>query len=312
MPGSPPTSPRFGAPRTSDGDAASFSAQVEGVTDIFDSLAGYFYAPGTHATRIAIATPVDRSLYYETDTTTLWLYVNSAWRQLALSTQAIPIGGQIAYTGQNDLPGGLFVVADGRLIDSTTYAAFDATCGRTAGTGMLHAYNGGVDPGSNKVRIPDKRGKSSRGAVNMGTGAAANDNAHVQAVNGRSGGEVNHTQLAAESGQNSNAGMGTESADHAHSTSGTTSGESANHYHYTYLNMANTGNVAGGSAFTAAGAGLTPYQSTNDSNDHSHTWSGTSGGRSAAHTHAMSARNADSAHNTVDPYETDTILVRIA
>jgi microcystin-dependent protein len=39
MPGSPPTSPIFGAPRFSDADDATFSAQVNGVTDTFDGLA---------------------------------------------------------------------------------------------------------------------------------------------------------------------------------------------------------------------------------------------------------------------------------
>jgi microcystin-dependent protein len=39
MPGSPATSPTFGAPRFSDADDASFSSQVNGVTDHFDALA---------------------------------------------------------------------------------------------------------------------------------------------------------------------------------------------------------------------------------------------------------------------------------
>jgi microcystin-dependent protein len=39
MPGSPPTSPIFGAPRFSDADDATFSSQVNGVTDTFDALA---------------------------------------------------------------------------------------------------------------------------------------------------------------------------------------------------------------------------------------------------------------------------------
>ena len=39
MPGSPATSPNFGAARYADGDDATFSAQVNSVTDTFDSLA---------------------------------------------------------------------------------------------------------------------------------------------------------------------------------------------------------------------------------------------------------------------------------
>lgn len=39
MPANPATSPNFGAPRWSDGDDASFSTQVNGVTDVLDGLA---------------------------------------------------------------------------------------------------------------------------------------------------------------------------------------------------------------------------------------------------------------------------------
>lgn len=128
----------------------------------------------------------------------------------AASGQAPPIGAEMPYTGQGDPPGGVWMIADGRLIDSTTYAAFDATCGRTAPVAMRHAYNAGVDPGSNKVKIPDKRGKKSIGAINMGSalGAGANDNSHHQAVQGTSYGEVNHTTTL------------TETASHQHSLSG--------------------------------------------------------------------------------------------
>ena len=39
MPGTPPTSPNFGAPRYSDADPASFSAQVNAIVDTFDAKA---------------------------------------------------------------------------------------------------------------------------------------------------------------------------------------------------------------------------------------------------------------------------------
>ncbi|HEX4501084.1 MAG TPA: phage tail protein, partial [Scandinavium sp.] len=60
-----------------------------------------------------------------------------------------PIGAIVAYSGNGDPPETDWLVADGRLIDRTTYAEFYNRTG--------HAYNGGVDPGGNKVRIPDKR-----------------------------------------------------------------------------------------------------------------------------------------------------------
>jgi microcystin-dependent protein len=51
MPGTPTTSPNFGAPRYSDADTASFSAQVNPITDTFDANAAHLgkgqgYLPG--------------------------------------------------------------------------------------------------------------------------------------------------------------------------------------------------------------------------------------------------------------------------
>jgi hypothetical protein len=59
-----------------------------------------------------------------------------------------------------------FQWADGALLTprDTTYAAFLTAVG--------HAYNANVDPGSNSVRKPDKRGRFALGADNMGVGAA--------------------------------------------------------------------------------------------------------------------------------------------
>lgn len=39
MPGTPPTSPRFGVPRYADGDTAQFSTQVNAITDALDAAA---------------------------------------------------------------------------------------------------------------------------------------------------------------------------------------------------------------------------------------------------------------------------------
>ena len=36
MPGSPPTSPNFGAPRYADTDVAAFATQVNAITDAFE------------------------------------------------------------------------------------------------------------------------------------------------------------------------------------------------------------------------------------------------------------------------------------
>lgn len=78
---------------------------------------------------------------------------------------AAPIGSCIPYCMANEPTDGRWSLADGGLIDRTVYSAFFAGAG--------NAYNGGVDPGSNKVRKPDKRGRGSVGADSMGTSAAS-------------------------------------------------------------------------------------------------------------------------------------------
>lgn len=85
-------------------------------------------------------------------------------RGVANPGRNLPIGMLLPWVGTSD-PGGGWVLSEGRLIDRTTYATFYAFSG--------HSYNSGVDPGGNKVRIPDKRGRTSFGADNMGTAGAA-------------------------------------------------------------------------------------------------------------------------------------------
>jgi microcystin-dependent protein len=107
----------------------------------------------------------------------------------------IPVGFIIADAGSAipTLEGWEWDWADGDLIDRTTYAAFFARVG--------HAYNGNVDPGANKVRKPDRRGRVGLTADSMGplgaasrlTVAAGHSNAR-----GQSGGEERHTQLLTE------------------------------------------------------------------------------------------------------------------
>jgi microcystin-dependent protein len=107
-----------------------------------------------------------------------------------------PVGSILPYSGSGDPPETGWVIADGRLIDKTAYAEFFKRTG--------HIYNNGIDPGSNKVKIPDKRGRHSIGQINMGSpaGAGANDNGHAQAGYGQalglSYGEVSHALQTAE------------------------------------------------------------------------------------------------------------------
>lgn len=118
--------------------------------------------------------------------------------QAALSDlSAVPISGIVAYAGSILPPGGAYAWADGSLIDRQV-GGVDTTFF----TRVQHAYNGGVDPGSLKVRLPDKRGRGSVGAANMGgpAGAVAASNARAAVARGAGGGEVLHLLSAGESG----------------------------------------------------------------------------------------------------------------
>lgn len=104
-----------------------------------------------------------------------------------------PIGSIMPYAASGEPGDGYYTMADGKLIDALIYSSFAAKVG--------HAYNGGVNPGSNRVRVPDKRGRSSVGAADMGTvQGLASGNARVQLARGASGGEVLHALTPGENG----------------------------------------------------------------------------------------------------------------
>jgi len=172
------------------------------------------------------------------------------------SLMSVPVGGQIAgpYSALPVVPGAVFDWADGGLIDRSTYAAFYAAQG-----GSAHVYNGGVDPGSNKVRKPDKRGRVAIGADNFGQGAAGRLTVFNRAL-GQNGGEERHQNTVSEL---------------------------ANHSHQIPMFSANAGHgyfasyVQASDGWTGIGS-LSPTQ------------------------------GADFPHNNLQPYEIDTIIVRIA
>jgi microcystin-dependent protein len=106
------------------------------------------------------------------------------------------VGMSVGWVGFGEpaaLGGEQWVLEDGRLIDKTTYAVFFATVG--------HAFNLGVDPGSNKVRIPDARGRVDVGADNMGTAGAAGRLPNSNRALGQTGGEERHLLTSVESGE---------------------------------------------------------------------------------------------------------------
>lgn len=92
-----------------------------------------------------------------------------------------PIGAIIPYAMVTEPLDGFWTMADGKLVDKVIYDKFFAGAG--------HSYNLGVDPGSNMCRVPDKRGRVSVGADDMGTLAgAASRIPNSNRVRGQNGG----------------------------------------------------------------------------------------------------------------------------
>jgi microcystin-dependent protein len=177
-----------------------------------------------------------------------------AWPGAALPTFPLP-------AGVSAVPGVTpeFAWADGALIDRTIYAAFFTVIG--------HGYNGGIDPGNNKVRLPDKRGRVSVGADNMGSAlGAAGRLPNSNRVRGQNGGEERHTLTTAEIPKT---GFVDEN------------------------NIAlNLAHLSGGNALPGGGRNLL------DTTGYNGGFLQTAGGQGP--------------HNTMQPYEVDHMIVRIA
>lgn len=337
--GTPPTSPNFGAPRFSANDPADFPTQTNGVTDAFDAQAARRGAIVN--ADIAAAAAIAKTKLAPLDVLDADVDPAAAIQEskLALATDAapgvgsrrtlgpgaqqacpgndprlspLPVGTIVAYSGTGD-PGGNWMIADGRLIDRTQFAAFFAVTG--------HVYNNGVDPGGNAVRLPDKRGKSSIGALNMGSGAGAPaaDNAHFNIALGAKAGEVNHTLASTEMPVHAH---GIYDPGHAHSIADpghNHGGNVAASYVAGGWNLPNTSGSSG-NPNTNAGSGGSQWvpwigagwSLTQGSHSHGIPSGGTGIGIYSAGT-GIGIYNAGSggAHNVVHPVEADSYIVKV-
>jgi microcystin-dependent protein len=120
-------------------------------------------------------------------------------RMLALEVMRtlVPIGGQLPYVFNADPPGGQWLLADGRLVAIADYPELDLLIGPNAPVGARWRYSGGITPGAGLMRLPDKRGRVSVGADNMGTGAAGRLT-RIARNTGNTGGEEYHTLTTPE------------------------------------------------------------------------------------------------------------------
>ena len=224
----------------------------------------------------------------------------AAWVTLVPDTavQGLSFVGQLAFdAGSGDLAfaNQEWLQADGRLIDRTTYATYFARAG--------HAHNGGVDPGSNQVRIPDYRGRTHVGPDNMGTvRGAANLIPNSNRARGQNGGAERHTLASAESGVAAHG--------HADTINFATGGGGA----HSHVKSSEGGDFAvgnTGSPFALPyGSGSGPAlkldgATATTGSDHNHPM--TKSGAVTNHAGAAAA----SPHNNMQPYAVDSVLVRV-
>ena len=306
--GTPPTSPNFGVPRYSLNDVADFPTQGNAITDTFDAQAakrGAIVDADIAAGAAIVKTKLGPLAIVDADVAVGAAIAKAklapldvlnadvdpaaaiAESKLSLATDAAPgtgsrrtlgtgaqqaapgndlrfapVGAQLMYAGVND-PNPNWMICDGRAVGRAAYAALFAVLGTAYGAG----------DGSTTFNLPDKRGRVSVGAINMGTGAAAADNGHVNAGRGTSGGEVNHALAAGESGMPA----------HSHGLPGTPATASAW-----------SGSVAQG------GTGSAEFPGTNNG----YTYNNVS-------TNNAGAQNAASGHNNVQPYQADSYIIRV-
>jgi len=105
--------------------------------------------------------------------------IRNRLEEILVGLSQVPIGAQLPYAGSvapDELGDVEFALCQGQLIDRTVYATFFSRVG--------HAYNGGIDPGSNQVRLPNKQGR-----ISIGVGTAAGARGAVAKTLGVRGGE---------------------------------------------------------------------------------------------------------------------------
>lgn len=229
----------------------------------------------------------------------------------------VPVGGQIAFAGDVSQIPPNFKAVDGSLIDAAAFPLFDARVGGSAPAASRHRYNGGVDPGGGKVRLPDKRGRSFAGANNMGTAAgAATGNGRIVIAPGATFGEVLH-QL-----------NGWEHGDHVHAAQGNLTARNHTHRHVSPIGLnngrtvifnPNTGELDSPGSYAVAYIGTPVAWDTGVGTGGVQTevYYVTSEGASTTIVDGSTAGSsgyglAPNGHNTVHPVEADLIIVRVA
>jgi microcystin-dependent protein len=182
----------------------------------------------------------------------------------------VPLGSVMPYTGAADPAGGFWLLCDGRAISRTTYAAYFAQVGTTFGAGN----------GTTTFNIP---ATAERVIVGKSAAQTLIPQYNCTILGNTSIGEGKHTLTAGELP--------------AHTHSGNTGPQNADHTHTTPASM-------GPGSFQSGTSGGTTYGSV----------STTTSGASATHGHGFTTDNGTgggAAHNVVQPSLVLNYIVRV-
>jgi microcystin-dependent protein len=190
----------------------------------------------------------------------------------------MPVGSMQMYAGSTQPTGWLF--CDGTAVSRTSFSNLFAVIGVAFGAG----------DGSTTFNLPDMR---SRMPIGAGTGTGLTNRALGTAGGGESK-TINSANLPTHQHSidhdHPNTSSGTESADHAHYTSGGTGLPDANHVHAIGIRF--FGYAGGGfGGYFADGSFPAQYNTGTVSSWHAHSWGNWSGGRNTAHSHATDLPN---------------------
>jgi microcystin-dependent protein len=184
---------------------------------------------------------------------------------LGLGTFLVPTGSLIMWPSVT-IPTD-WKLCNGDAISRTTFATLFSLLGTTFGAG----------DGTTTFNLPNYKNRMPYGADVVAVGATGGS---ADAI------VVSHTHTGTTDNQ---------SVNHAHTFSGTTGGQSADHTHNPVLQYTGSGgnfpNINGFSGSTSVSS-TTPTSGT--SNDHNHTFSGTTGNNNANHNHTFTTGSAGS------------------
>lgn len=205
----------------------------------------------------------------------------------------------------------------------------------SSGTPTTRGGSAAADYAANRrLPLPDFRGRSLFGLDDMGNSAAGRLGSVISSptTNGASGGSEtvalttaqmpSHTHTGPSHTHSVSGTTGTESADHTHSVSGSTGSSGAHTHTVTDAYIPNSGDgTTGGGSISQNQATTTRTTSSNGA--HTHSFSTTSGGRSATHTHSFSVTTGSSgtgntgssgsgnAHSNMPPAWLITFLIKL-